>query len=126
MNKKIICLIAAAVLMLCFTACTKSVNNNVTDNATVTENRENITDMQKVNLSGTVPDELEYIPDGYENPAREQGRLEKLTYDTWESFSYEQKSQKITKEAWVYLPYGYNAQNKYNIFYLSHGGWSKF
>ena len=124
MNKKIICLIAAAVLMLCFTACTKSVNNNVTDNATVTENRENITDMQKVNLSGTVPDELEYIPDGYENPAREQGRLEKLTYDTWESFSYEQKSQKITKEAWVYLPYGYNAQNKYNIFYLSHGGWS--
>ncbi len=124
MNKKIICLIAAAVLMLCFTTCTKSVNNNVTDNATVTENRENITDMQKVNLSGTVPDELEYIPDGYENPAREQGRLEKLTYDTWESFSYEQKSQKITKEAWVYLPYGYNAQNKYNIFYLSHGGWS--
>ena len=70
MNKKIICLIAAAVLMLCFTACTKSVNNNVTDNATVTENRENITDMQKVNLSGKVPDELEYIPDGYENPAR--------------------------------------------------------
>lgn len=124
MNKKIICLIAAAVLMLCFTACIKSVNNNVTDNATVTENRENITDMQKVNLSGKVPDELEYIPDGYENPAREQGRLEKLTYDTWESFSYEQKSQKITKEAWVYLPYGYNAQNKYNIFYLSHGGWS--
>lgn len=124
MNKKIICLIAAAVLMLCFTTCTKSVNNNVTDNATVTENRENITDMQKVNLSGTVPDELEYIPDGYENPAREQGRLEKLTYDTWESFSYEQKSQKITKEAWVYLPYGYNAQNKYNIFYLSHGGWN--
>ena len=90
----------------------------------MTENRENITDMQKVNLSGKVPDELEYIPDGYENPAREQGRLEKLTYDTWESFSYEQKSQKITKEAWVYLPYGYNAQNKYNIFYLSHGGWS--
>lgn len=48
MNKKIICLIAAAVLMLCFTACTKYVNNNVTDNATVTENRENITDMQKL------------------------------------------------------------------------------
>lgn len=68
MNKKIICLIAAAVLMLCFTACTKSVNNSVTDDTTVTENRKNITDMQKVNLSGTVPDELEYIPDGYQNP----------------------------------------------------------
>ena len=73
---------------------------------------------------GTVPDELEYIPDGYENPATQQGTLNKLTYDTWESFSYEQKSNKITKEAWVYLPYGYTDEEEYNVFYLSHGGWS--
>ena len=75
-------------------------------------------------LSGVIPDELEYIPEGYENPAKEQGILNKLTYDTWESFSYEQKTQKLTKEAWVYLPYGYNENEKYNVFYLSHGGWS--
>ena len=77
MNKKIFIILVLTMIMLCVSAC------------------------------GTVPDELEYIPDGYENPATQQGTLNKLTYDTWESFSYEQKSNKITKEAWVYLPYGY-------------------
>lgn len=75
-------------------------------------------------LSGTVPDELEYIPEEYKEPADHPGTLEKLTYETWESFSYEDHSQKLTKEAWVYLPYGYDENEKYNVFYLSHGGWS--
>ena len=58
------------------------------------------------NLSGTIPPELEYIPDEYIRPAEHAGTLTKLTYDTWESFSYEEHSQRLTKEAWVYLPYG--------------------
>lgn len=94
MNKKIFIILVLTMIMLCVSAC------------------------------GTVPDELEYIPDGYENPATQQGTLNKLTYDTWESFSYEQKSNKITKEAWVYLPYGYTDEEEYNVFYLSHGGCS--
>lgn len=94
MNKKMFIILVLTIIMLCVSAC------------------------------GTVPDELEYIPDGYENPATQQGTLNKLTYDTWESFSYEQKSNKITKEAWVYLPYGYTDEEEYNVFYLSHGGWS--
>ena len=94
MNKKMFIILVLTMIMLCVSAC------------------------------GTVPDELEYIPDGYENPATQQGTLNKLTYDTWESFSYEQKSNKITKEAWVYLPYGYTDEEEYNVFYLSHGGWS--
>ena len=94
MNKKMFIILVLTMIMLCVSAC------------------------------GTVPDELEYIPDGYENPATQQGTLNKLTYDTWESFSYEQKSNKITKKAWVYLPYGYTDEEEYNVFYLSHGGWS--
>ena len=50
--------------------------------------------------------------------------MELLNSYTWESFSYAQHSQKLTKTAWVYLPYGYDETRKYNIFYLSHGGWS--
>ncbi len=73
---------------------------------------------------GTVPEELEYIPDGYTRPAGHPGTLEKITYDTWESFTYEEHAQKLTKEAWVYLPYGYTENEKYNVMYLSHGGWS--
>lgn len=76
------------------------------------------------NQSGIIPDELEAIPQGYEKPADHQGTLQKITYDTWESFTYDQKSQKLTKEAWVYVPYGYDENEKYNVFYLSHGGWS--
>lgn len=75
-------------------------------------------------MSKTIPAELEYIPDSYQQPAGHPGTLEKLTYDTWESFSYEERSQRLTKEAWVYVPYGYDESKKYNIMYLSHGGWS--
>lgn len=71
-----------------------------------------------------IPNALEYIPSEYRREAKEKGRLELLEYDTWESFSYEERSQPLKKEAWVYLPYGYSEENKYDVFYLSHGGWS--
>ena len=120
MNKKMFIILVLTMIMLCVSACGKTDNKEQSS----VNNTSNISNTQSANLSGTVPDELEYIPDGYENPATQQGTLNKLTYDTWESFSYEQKSNKITKEAWVYLPYGYTDEEEYNVFYLSHGGWS--
>lgn len=72
----------------------------------------------------TIPKELEYVPEGYTSPAEHQGTLEKLEYQTWESFSYDSHTQRLTKTAWVYLPYGYTEEKQYNVFYLSHGGWS--
>ena len=101
----------------------------LTENNTENQNIEgsskvNIENSDKSYESGIIPDELEYIPDGYETPADKQGTLQKITYNTWESFTYAQKKQKLTKEAWVYIPYGYNENEKYNVFYLSHGGWS--
>lgn len=71
-----------------------------------------------------IPQTLEVIPDEYRNKATQEGTLVRLDYDTWESFSYAEHSQKLTKTAWVYLPYGYDESQRYNIFYLSHGGWS--
>ena len=120
MNKKMFIILVLTMIMLCVSACGKTDNKEQSS----VNNTSNISNTQSANLSGTVPDELEYIPDGYENPATQQGTLNKLTYDTWESFSYEQKSNKITKEAWVYLSYGYTDEEEYNVFYLSHGGWS--
>lgn len=120
MNKKMFIILVLTIIMLYVSACGKTDNKEQSS----VNNTSNISNTQSANLSGTVPDELEYIPDGYENPATQQGTLNKLTYDTWESFSYEQKSNKITKEAWVYLPYGYTDEEEYNVFYLSHGGWS--
>ena len=122
MNKKMFIILVLTIIMLCVFACGKTDNKEQSS----VNNTSNISNTQSANLSGTVPDELEYIPDGYENPATQQGTLNKLTYDTWESFSYEQKSNKITKEAWVYLPYGYTDEEEYNVFYLSHGGWCNY
>lgn len=38
------------------------------------------------------------------------------------AFTYEEHSQRLTKEAWVYVPYGYDENKQYDIMYLSHGG----
>lgn len=71
-----------------------------------------------------IPGELAHIPAAYTEPAEQEGQLVRVDYDTWESFSYAEHTQKLTKTAWVYLPYGYDPSEKYNIFYYMHGGWS--
>ena len=49
-----------------------------------------------------------------------KGSVERFEYD---SFTYDEGDSKpIHKGAWVYLPYGYDASQKYNILYLMHGG----
>ena len=76
--------------------------------------------------AGIIPAELEYVPEGYDQPAEHAGTLERLDYATYESFSYAEgdTSQPLDKTAWVYVPYGYSDQRRYDILYLSHGGWS--
>ena len=69
-------------------------------------------------------DALQAIPEEYKDAAEHPGTLNRLVYETWESFTYEAHTQRLTKEAWVYLPYGYSEEQQYNVFYLSHGGWS--
>ena len=69
-----------------------------------------------------VPQELKAIPKEYYQAADQQGTLTDLYYDTYESFSYNQKSERLQKHAVVYLPYGYSKDKKYDIFYLMHGG----
>lgn len=109
-------------LMLLLSGCTTS---PAPEESTTPSNQEEATiPVEQENLSGVIPNELEYVPDGYTRPAEHQGTLEKLEYETWESFSYAEKSQKLTKTAWVYVPYGYDDTKEYNILYLSHGGWS--
>lgn len=95
-----------------------------------TAKNEEQTDSVRESVSDTpagrdsIPEELAQIPEGYEEPAEQQGIIEKLTYTTYESMSYEDKTQELEKTAYVYLPYGYSEEKQYNIFYLIHGGWS--
>ena len=48
----------------------------------------------------------------------EAGRLEELVYETK---AYATDSRPVTKRALVYLPYGYDENEQYNILYLMHG-----
>lgn len=99
-------------------------NLNTNSKQTTGFDTQEVEDMETKNLSGVIPDKLEYIPDSYKQPATQQGTLNKLTYQTWESFTYENHTHRLTKDAWVYLPYDYLQDQQYNIFYLCHGGWS--
>ena len=74
--------------------------------------------------AGSLPEELEQIPEGYFGPSDQPGTLTELEYDTYESMTYEDQSQVLHKRAIVYLPYGYSEEKSYNVFYLMHGGWS--
>lgn len=73
---------------------------------------------------GQIPDELAQIPKEYFSPASEQGTIERLDYQTYESKSYEEQTTQLDKTAYVYLPYGYSEERQYNVLYLMHGGWS--
>ena len=70
------------------------------------------------------PQELVEIPEEYFTTASRQGELRDVFYETYESMTYEQKSQRLTKRTVVYLPYGYSEEEQYPVFYLMHGGWS--
>lgn len=72
---------------------------------------------------GMIPKEIEEIPDEYFEASNQPGTLTDLYYDTYESFSYDEKSKPLKKHAIVYLPYGYSKDQKYDVFYLMHGGW---
>lgn len=83
-----------------------------------------VSDRNEKMESAQIPDELEQIPEDYFTPAEEQGTVERLTYQTYESMGYESRKKQLTKTAYVYLPYAYSEDRKYNVFYLMHGGWS--
>lgn len=70
--------------------------------------------------------ELAQIPADYFEESESPGTLVELEYDTYESMTYEEQSQVLHKRAIVYLPSGYSEEEKYNVFYLMHGGWSDF
>ena len=71
-----------------------------------------------------IPERLHGIPLDYFEPAGCPGTLVEFSYDTYESFSYEQKAIPLKKRALVYLPFGYSEREQYDVFYLMHGGWS--
>ena len=103
MNKKFILIITG--IMVIFIVAILYLNINKND-----ENGGNIVNIER---TGWAKD----IPSNYKTNAKEQGKLEKVEYS---SIDYTNNNE-ITKEAIVYLPFGYDENKKYNIYYLMHG-----
>ena len=107
------------ILVISATACSKKTSEQV-EKSDVSGKEAGKT----VTVSENIPDALEQVPDEYKKPAQAQGSIERLDYKTYESFSYTEKSKRLEKTAYVYLPAEYDKEQQYNIFYLMHGGWS--
>ncbi len=71
-----------------------------------------------------LPEEIIELSDEYYRTMEGGGTLVNLNYTTYESFTYDDKSQTLDKRAVVYLPEGYDESKQYNVLYLMHGGWS--
>lgn len=125
--KKIVSAVIAITLLAMLSACgNKSPEQSNTEGGNpsgVTESVPISSENANMNTEN-IPQELQPIPADYDSPAEQQGSLVELMYDTFESTTYEQKTQAIQKRAIVYLPYNYSDDQKYNVLYLMHGGWS--
>lgn len=60
---------------------------------------------------------LKKLPELYIEKCDKRGTVEKVNYDT-----ETRNGEKISKYAYVYLPYGYDQNQKYHILYCLHGG----
>lgn len=141
MKRKTVWIMAVALMLLC-TACagqnaeTEGRENAVspqktenTDTANTAVGKKPLSGEEDASMSeqagsGQIPDELLQIPEDYFTLATEQGTIERLEYQTYESMSYEAQTTQLDKTAYVYLPYGYSEEQQYNVLYLMHGGWS--
>lgn len=118
--KRLIAATLSLVLLLgSLCACTNQAGTDNSSQQTPDSSAENTANVRKA----VIPKELSEIPEAYFSPAENPGTLVDLNYDTYESFSYEQKSQPLEKHAVIYLPSGYDENRQYDIFYLMHGGW---
>ena len=68
-------------------------------------------------ISETLP-----VPDGYGQEADERGSIVCIDYDTRDYAKGTGAAR--TNTAYVYLPYGYDTQRRYNILYFVHGHYS--
>ena len=108
--KQIILVLAAMIMTIIMAACGHSVSSNKTD---AEQPREEI----KMEQRGYT----EAVPSDYLKDASEQGTLTTIEYD---SVDYAGSGSAVRKNAVVYLPYGYDAEDtdmRYNIMYLMHG-----
>lgn len=103
----------SAISALCLAACSDSSEAATNQGGNHDNNEEDTTSTtSRIETTTAVPTEFFSV-------AAQQGTVEVVNY---ESKDYTESSRPVThKPAYVYLPYGYDASQKYDIVYLMHG-----
>ena len=104
-------LIASSLILSACASQTPDTSASTEVSGTESDTLEDENNSMLTNTDNTInrfPASLTPIPDSYLTEAEQQGTLQDLYYDTYESFSYDDKSQTLQKHAVVYLPYGYD------------------
>ena len=90
------------------------------------QDEKNVKGEEKVEVSDNISESvMEYtnaIPNSYGSKVNKHGNIEKIEYTTYDYTS--NSKTPITKTAYVYLPYGYDEndkETKYNVFFFMHG-----
>ncbi len=111
-----------------------AIQNNTDQAAVESSDKDNSSevsaDSQNTDAAETVADEptvviepyipVDKIPEEYLTKRTDSfGTIEQISYPTYDYFG--DSSVEITKSAFVYLPYNYDASKQYNVLYLMHG-----
>lgn len=116
MKYKVKWIVYLILLMSLMSACNK-LNFSSSDDPNLITNKPDANTIQNIDQTGMT----KTVPAEYMTNAQTQGSVIRVDY---ESKDYVRDGSKITKTAYVYLPYGYDqndTETKYNIFYLMHG-----
>lgn len=94
MKKCIVIATMLNVVSLVLSACSSSIPKTSDKNNDIQSKHSSIP-LEIDKTANRFPDKLVPIPDNYLTEAKQQGTLQDLYYDTYESFSYDEKSQKL-------------------------------
>lgn len=112
-------LFSVALLFSCLTACSKdgatAYASSIPENTDLLDNGGSSPTAYPQLINRTTA-----YPASYATVAERRGTVEELTYNTRDYVNGNEAAER-TNNAYVYLPYGYTLERKYNILYLVHG-----
>ena len=119
MKKRVITGMLISLILCTMTACAGGKTNNGTEKGIGMESSEGMIAKAIAQENNQEHVSVDAIPEKYtKKRTDEAGTIVHISYPSRDYFL---DGKAITKEANVYLPYGYSEDNKYNVLYLMHG-----
>lgn len=124
--KKKIALFLAAMMSVCLLAACGNADTDSAPASSQPQSTEEETEPQTQEEAVTVPadsiptlDEIREVPAAYLQESDQPGTIERVDYQT---ASYTDPDETQDKYAYIYIPYGYDETQQYDVLYLLHGG----